>query len=109
MENALDELNLHEREVKEIEIGIYCDAECSIITCEDTGCGISKGILDRMFERGASTKGKGRGTGMCLIRDITEQYHGEIVVETEEGEGTCITVSFTAQAGVDSGKKAGEV
>ena len=48
-----------------------------------------------MFLRGVSTKGKGRGTGLPLIKDLADRYHGEITVDTEAGEGTCITVSFT--------------
>lgn len=100
MENALDELNLHGTGVKVIEIGIYCDPGCSILTCEDTGGGIPEEIRSRMFMRGVSTKGEGRGTGMYLIREITDEYHGEIQVETEAGEGTCITISFTEPSAV---------
>lgn len=36
---------------------------------------------------------------MALVQNVVEQYHGTVSVETEAGEGTCITVSFAAEIG----------
>lgn len=107
-ENAIEELNAHSYPVKEIELGIYCDDEGTVITCEDTGGGIPEEIRAQMFERGISTKGEGRGTGLPLVKSLVEQNCGEISVETEAGEGTCITVSFVVKDGTsdESGKGA---
>ncbi len=65
-----------------------------LIICEDTGGGIPEEIMEHIFEQGVSTKGEGRGTGLPLIKELTEQFGGEIQIETEEGVGTSITVSF---------------
>ena len=65
-----------------------------MITCEDTGGGIPEAIRERIFQPGVSTKGEARGTGLPLVKDIADRYRGEISLETEPGEGTCITVSF---------------
>lgn len=95
LENAMEELNAHDYPVKDVELGLYCEYDCTVITCEDTGGGIPEEMREQVFLRGVSTKGKGRGTGLPLIKDLADRYHGEITVDTEAGEGTCITVSFT--------------
>ena len=97
VENAIEELNAHNYPVKEIELGVYCDREGAVITCEDTGGGIPDEIRAQMFERGISTKGEGRGTGLPLVMSLVKQNRGEISVDTEDGEGTCITVSFVTK------------
>lgn len=109
LENAMEELNAHSYPVKQIELGIYCDEEGSVITCEDTGGGIPEDVRAQIFKRGISTKGEGRGTGLPLVMSLVEQNHGEISVETETGEGTCITVSFVAKdAAGNTPRKGGE-
>lgn len=84
-----------EEPLKEIKLGIYFRPDLSLITCEDTGGGIPQALLSRIYEKGISSKGDTRGTGLYLIRQIVEEYHGEIVIDTEEGEGTCFTITFT--------------
>ena len=51
---------------KKITLGLYCDPDCNIITCEDTGGGIRPDLIDRIYERGVSSKGENRGTGLFL-------------------------------------------
>lgn len=94
LENAIEEL--HEiKEIKEIKLGIYCRPDCNIITCEDTGGGIEPTLIDHIFDKGCSSKGENRGTGLYLIHQIAEANHGEIIIDTESGEGTCFTLTFT--------------
>ena len=58
LENAIEELSNGEHEIKEITLGLYCDPDCNIITCEDTGGGIRPDLIDRIYERGVSSKGE---------------------------------------------------
>lgn len=98
LENAIEELSScqkQENEPKEITLGIYCRPDCNIITCEDTGGGISRELLEHIFEKGVSSKGETRGTGLYLLRQIAEDYNGDISIDTEKGEGTCFTLTFT--------------
>ena len=97
LENAIEELPNGEHEIKEITLGLYCDPDCNIITCEDTGGGIRPDLIDRIYERGVSSKGENRGTGLFLIKQLVEKSHGDISIETEEGEGTCFTITFTGK------------
>lgn len=59
----------------------------------DTGCGISKEDLPRIFEPFYTTKGqKGTGLGLAVIWGIIDNHNGTINVESEEGKGTTFTI-----------------
>lgn len=97
LENAIEELDRkgEQRSVSEIKLGLYCRPDCTIITCQDTGRGIPDELLLHLYEKGVSSKGENRGTGLYLIRQIVLKYQGEIAIDTEPGEGTCFTLTFT--------------
>lgn len=95
LENAIEELCGCQKEVKEITLGIYCREECNLVTCEDTGDGIDEELLAHIYEKGVSSKGENRGTGLFLIHNLVKEYHGTIEIETEAGLGTCFTLTFT--------------
>ena len=98
LENAIEELAAHGGAVREIRLGLFFQPDCNLIVCEDTGGGIAPDIRGRIFEQGVSSKGTGRGTGLSLVSQITGQYGGTIEIETEPGEGTCFTLTFTKGA-----------
>ena len=54
-----------------------------------------------IYEKGVSSKGENRGTGLFLIRQLVTQYHGDITIDTEPGEGACFTLAFTGKEGAD--------
>ena len=93
---ADDAYTAEDERLREIVLGIYCRPEVSIITCEDTGSGIRDDVLPRIFEKGVTTKGENHGTGLFLVKQIVDSRNGEISVDTEPGEGTCFTITFTA-------------
>lgn len=99
LENAIEELAKGERELREIKLGLYCRPDCNIIVCEDTGRGIDPSVRERIFEKGVSTKGEGRGLGLPLVQQIVERRNGTIDIVTEAGTGTCFTLTFTRQEG----------
>ena len=94
LQNAIDELRESDAKVKEISLGLFIDEHYTILTVTDTGRGLPPQIRDHLFEKGASTKGRERGTGLFLVKELVEKYHGTVEVDTEPGEGTSITVSF---------------
>jgi two-component system NtrC family sensor kinase len=66
----------------------------AVITIEDTGVGIPKEELDRVFDPFYTTKevGIGTGLGLSIVYGIIEKHHGRIAVESKEGEGTRFTI-----------------
>lgn len=64
------------------------------IDVTDTGKGISKNNLRRVFKPGFTTKKRGWGLGLSLSKRIIEQYHqGEIFVKQSElGKGTTFRI-----------------
>jgi signal transduction histidine kinase len=58
----------------------------------DTGIGISEEDLERLFEPYFTTKSTGLGLGMVLTRKIVEAHGGTIVVDSEPGRGTRVTI-----------------
>ena len=71
------------------------ESEDSLLLCvEDTGPGIPATLQRTLFQRGISTKGRGRGTGLSLVQEVVDAYHGEIRVESESGVGTSFFLSF---------------
>jgi two-component system NtrC family sensor kinase len=66
----------------------------AVITIEDTGVGIPKEELDRVFDPFYTTKevGVGTGLGLSIVYGIIEKHHGRIAVESKQGEGTRFTI-----------------
>ncbi len=62
----------------------------------DTGEGMSKEELSRVFEPFFSTKEVGQGTGLGLSTayGLMSQQNGRIFAESEPGEGSCFTLDF---------------
>jgi signal transduction histidine kinase len=64
------------------------------IAFKDTGCGIPKENLAKIFEPLFSTKAKGTGLGLSVCRSLVEGHNGKIEVESEAGKGTTFRVKL---------------
>ena len=62
------------------------------ISVRDNGTGMSEETKEKIFEPLYSTKGFGVGLGMVIVKNIVEQHHGQIQIDSEEGKGTTVTV-----------------
>jgi len=62
------------------------------LTIKDTGKGIVKEYLERIFDPFFSTKENSFGIGLSLARQIISQHMGEIKVESEVGKGTTFKI-----------------
>ncbi|WP_407308044.1 sensor histidine kinase [Acinetobacter sp.] len=77
------------------EVGVH-------ISVRDTGMGMSQTQMDQLFQQSvtASIKGtageKGTGLGLVLCKRFIDLNHGQIFVESREGEGTIFNVTLPA-------------
>ncbi len=98
IENAFDSFkNMSDNALREIEVCLEEDEKGLLISVEDTGCGISKNVQKRMFERGFSTKGDGRGNGLALVYNIVQAYSGSVRIESAPGLGTAFIINIPIQ------------
>ena len=96
LDNAFESMNNADdnSENKELMFGIYSRPGAVLITVDDTGKGIKEDDIERIFVKGYSTKGEGRGTGLDQVKTMVESFGGKITVESQEGVGSSFSVSF---------------
>ena len=63
-----------------------------LVKVVDDGRGISPSGMASLFEPSVTTKVSGSGLGLLIVRRIVREHGGEIEFESEEGEGTAVTV-----------------
>jgi two-component system sensor histidine kinase BaeS len=65
------------------------------VSIEDTGKGITKEELSRVFERFYKAKdSNGRGLGLAIVKELTEVMGGEVEVESTPNQGSRFTLLF---------------
>jgi two-component system, NtrC family, sensor histidine kinase HydH len=64
------------------------------IVVGDSGEGIPRDNLDKVFDPFFSTKKKGTGLGLAIVKSIIEGHGGDIEVESEIGQGTQFIISL---------------
>ncbi|MEK7788830.1 MAG: ATP-binding protein, partial [Planctomycetota bacterium] len=64
------------------------------IDITDTGPGIPKDIIDKIFQVYFSTKKTGTGLGLPTAKRIIEDHRGTISVQSEEGKGTNFSIKL---------------
>lgn len=60
----------------------------NIFEVTDTGSGIPKENINKLFNLYFTTKSDGTGLGLSIVQQIVSQHNGTITVESEEGKGT---------------------
>jgi signal transduction histidine kinase len=82
-----------------ITIQIEATASGAAISVNDSGTGIPKERLEKIFEPFFSTKPPGEGTGLGLFvtREIVEKLGGTISVESRVGDGSRFTLEIPAK------------
>jgi nitrogen fixation/metabolism regulation signal transduction histidine kinase len=60
----------------------------------DNGPGIAPGVLQNIFEPYVSTKAKGSGLGMAIVKKIVEEHGGTIIADNNEAGGAQIRIQL---------------
>jgi signal transduction histidine kinase len=63
-----------------------------LIEIKDTGEGIDKKYLERIFEPFFSLKESHSGLGLYFVKKLLDFYKGDIRIKSEKGIGTCVSV-----------------
>jgi two-component system cell cycle sensor histidine kinase PleC len=76
------------------------DGDMAVISVSDTGIGIKKKDLSKLFkefgqlDEGTSRKYDGTGLGLAITKQLVEMHGGTIMVESEYGKGSTFTFSL---------------
>jgi len=62
----------------------------------DNGPGIPVHIMDKLFEPNTTTKSKGSGLGLAVVKRIVEEHAGEVYAENLSQGGASVVVSLPA-------------
>lgn len=65
-----------------------------VLQINDTGCGMTPDMQDRIFEPYYSGRRKGTGLGLAIAKKIIDSHSGSISVDSEPGKGTGFTIRF---------------
>ena len=100
--NILDNACYAVREKGTIFIRLQKRGKDVIIEFEDTGCGMKKEQLDKIFEPFYTTKpvGSGTGLGMSISYKVIQQHNGLISVDSVEGRGTKFRIQLPIKMSV---------
>jgi len=72
-------------------------SEYVAISVIDQGVGMSHDVLQRLFTPFFTTREKGLGLGLALAKNFISLHHGDIVIESEPGAGTTVTLLLLKQ------------
>jgi two-component system sensor histidine kinase HydH len=75
-----------------LTVSVRGGKESWLVDIEDTGYGISKDNLKRIFNPFFTTKEKGTGLGLSIVRKIIEGHGGSMAIESSEGQGTRVKI-----------------
>ncbi len=71
-----------------LSINAFKDANDSVITVEDSGVGIPEGLRSKLFTPLFTTKSKGQGFGLAVVKRMTEALGGTVTFESDVCKGT---------------------
>ena len=80
-----------------LTIHAFKDENDVLITVKDTGVGIPEKVKDKLFAPMFTTKSKGQGFGLAVIKRLTEALGGRVTFESQEDKGTTFTIRLPPQ------------
>jgi PAS domain S-box-containing protein len=84
----------------ELKIAAQRTGEEELVSFQDTGCGIPKEALPKLFVPLFTTKAQGQGLGLAVCKRVMEAHRGTITVRSEVGKGSTFTVTVPVNKSV---------
>jgi len=69
-----------------------------VIEIQDSGMGIPEDVKPKLFAPLFTTKSKGQGFGLAVVKRVTESMNGTITFESQEGKGTTFAIHLPPPA-----------
>jgi PAS domain S-box-containing protein len=82
-----------------LTIHTFKEANDVLITVKDTGVGIPEAIKGKLFTPMFTTKSKGQGFGLAVIKRMAESLGGTVSFESQEGKGTTFIIRLPPPQG----------
>jgi signal transduction histidine kinase len=79
-------------------IRTFTDADWILVSVSDNGIGISEENIEKIFEPLFTTKTKGIGLGMSIVKTLVNGHGGVVSAESKVGQGSTMTVKFPIDA-----------
>ena len=98
--NLCDNAIRYNKENGSVVVEVYSRRQKTVLAVRDTGIGIPKEHQERIFERfyrvdkSRSKSTGGTGLGLAIVKHIIVKHGALIDLESEEGKGTVVTVTF---------------
>ncbi|NLF87779.1 hypothetical protein GX563_03035 [Candidatus Bathyarchaeota archaeon] len=77
-----------------VRVEVFRRDDATFITVADTGEGISEEVKSKLFTPMFTTKSKGQGFGLVVVKRLTEALGGSVSFESEPGKGTKFMVKL---------------
>lgn len=104
--NLLDNASRYTPREGTISVDLALVDDCAVMAVSDTGIGIERDALAKIFEpfaQGAGAvrfNGDGLGIGLAVVRELVAAHGGTVAVTSDgPGHGSCFTVSLPLSAG----------
>ena len=72
-----------------------------MLSVSDTGPGIPAEILPSLFDPYVSSKQKGSGLGLSIVKKIVEEHSARVIAANHPHQGAIISIYFPAEAVVE--------
>jgi nitrogen fixation/metabolism regulation signal transduction histidine kinase len=94
IKNSIQAINEIQPETPRIEVHVFSEDSFAVLTVMDNGIGIIEENKTKVFEPKFTTKTRGMGLGLAMVKKIVEAYDGDITFISTEGNGTTFKVRF---------------
>jgi len=100
LHNAMDAVADEPSHVGRIVIGVRANREAVIVSVRDSGPGLPAGTEEMVFEPFYTTKARGMGMGLSIVRSIVEAHGGTIRASNAIGRGALIEFQLPRTEGI---------